>query len=79
MGDCQIMSICLACFGRSKHDESENSKDVIKIKWSMINSFDDKLDALEEQFITWRKYSIDDSLRRNFYMNGIVVGFCEFC
>ena len=39
------MTVFLACFGLRKHDESDKSKDVMKTKWSMTNSFDNKLDV----------------------------------
>ena len=59
----QILAICFACFALGKNDEIEKSKDVAKIKWSMTNSFNDKLSGdkiLEERFNAWQKHATGD-------------------
>lgn len=41
--DCQNITIFLTHIGQRKIDEIDKSKDIVKIKYSIINSFNDKL------------------------------------
>ena len=56
LDDCKILAFCLAYFGPKKNDETEKSKDIVKSKLSMVNSFDHRLKVdifLEERFRSW--------------------------
>ena len=77
-GEYKIIAVCLAYFGSRKHDETDNSKEITKLKFSMVNSFNHKLkgdNVLEEQLRSWRKHDIGDSLHRDCSMNDVIVCF----
>ena len=38
-GDCQLLAMCLAYFGRRRYDESDRNKDIINFKRCMINAY----------------------------------------
>ena len=78
LGNCQMLSLCLAYFGKNKHDENNHSKDVVKFKWSIVNSFHRTLmdhTVLEKHFNFWSKHAIRDSLHRDYHMNDVAIGF----
>ena len=39
LGDCQLLAMCLAYFGKRGHHESDRNKKMIKLKWPLINFY----------------------------------------
>ena len=67
LGYCPILAVYLDYFDPRKCDETDKSKDIVKTKWPLTNSFNHNLKGdkiLEERFKTWRKHDIGDSLHR---------------
>ena len=52
--DCQILDICLSCFGPKRHDRS---MDAIKLKWLIFNKYHKLTDDRNflESFRNWGK------------------------
>ena len=60
LGYCQLLAMCLAYFGKRRHDESERNKKMIKLKCSLINVYyhnlvDDTMS--EKRHNHWRKHA----------------------
>ena len=91
LGDCQLLAICLAYFGRRRYDESDRSKSIIDFKRSMINACHHQLgndSALEGRCSFWRKHMIGDMLSSECCMNDVALSqlctvlnhkICAFC
>lgn len=77
MGDCQLLAICLAYFGKKNYDESDNKKHIINMKWMMINKYENeaKRDDLEYRCLHWRKHVIGDCLPTSLYMNDYTIEY----
>ena len=60
MGDCQILSVCLAYFGVKNYNELDSNKSMTKLKWFMINKHEneDLVGNLEHKFLHWRRHAI---------------------
>ena len=76
LGDCQLLAVCLAYFGRRKYDESDRNRNIINCKCSMINTYHHNLGndiILADRYSFWRKHCIGDILTSEYYINDVTM------
>ena len=72
LGKCKLLAVCLSYLGTRIHDESDKNKCITTFKWSMINYFQHRLcnnQTLQKRFNFWRKYDVEDTMNRDYYVN----------
>lgn len=75
LGDCQLLAVCRACFGKKRYDELNKNSKIIHMKWSMMNLFENNNEdpVLKSIIINWRKHVIGDCLPSRLCMNDITI------